>query len=120
MAPAAGVRAVLSRICLMIGGLSAGQSIFSNATDIHESKTELQRNQSVSAIVQSPDDPQRIAGKKDPKPPVPLEFALRCDEPSASGRHHHRRPLDEINPVHENARCNPDTREVQETSCIRD
>ena len=75
--------------------------VLSGAAHIDCSKSELQRDQSISMIVPAPDHPEKVAGEKSPEAPLSAPFCLRTHPPCCENSCEHGRPLQEIHWVHD-------------------
>jgi hypothetical protein len=64
-----------------------GLTILHGSANIHEGETDLQKNQRVRPVSQSPDDPQHIPKEKKPEAPIPFELPLRGHHPGSDNCH---------------------------------
>src|SRR4030095_16175605 len=60
-------------------GLSV--AILHSSSNIKESETNLEENQCVRAVMNTPQNPEYIADQENPESPVTLELALRSYQP---------------------------------------
>jgi hypothetical protein len=69
-------------------------------SDVHDGKTDLQRDQRIRPDMEAPDDPQRIAEQEKPETNPPAPPLGGGDVPGSRYGHKHCRPLNEIDVIH--------------------
>ncbi len=67
---------------------------------LRRGEAQLQHDQRPGAGVPAPGDPERVAGEEDPEADLAPVLVRRGDEPGGEDGDGHRRPLNEIEPVH--------------------
>lgn len=69
--------------------------------DVQCGERNLQRDERVCAVVQTPHDPQHVAQQEQPEADLALAGLPRGDEPGGGDRDDHGGPLQKIEIVHE-------------------
>src|SRR5690606_36269677 len=71
-----------------------------HATNVHQSQAHLQGDQRPGTAMPAPDDPEQVACQEAPETDGPTAGPQRADQPCRDYRHHHRRPLQQVDPIH--------------------
>src|SRR6185295_9465215 len=74
------------------------------APDVHGGEAELQRHQGVCLDVKSPDHPEHVADEEEPEADVAAGLVVRGHEIRRRHGHHHRRPLQCVQQIHQGLR----------------
>src|SRR5678815_3849200 len=71
-----------------------------DTADIEDGKTDLEENKRISLIMPGPDNPKKVTEQEKPETFVPLPCAFRRNHPRGHEGYRHRRPLNEVHPIH--------------------
>src|SRR5690606_5926930 len=71
-----------------------------HATNVHQSQAHLQGDQRPGSGMPAPDDPEQVACQEAPETDSPTAGPQRAEQPCRDYRHHHRRPLQQVDPIH--------------------
>src|SRR5688572_4811494 len=72
--------------------------------DIKRGEEKLQPDQRIGRVVPAPHHPEYVAGEEAPEADDALRRRARRDQPGGHDRHRHRRPLQQVEIVHNHAR----------------
>ena len=71
------------------------------AADVQKGEANLEADERIRVIVDSPNDPQHVTQQEKPEAPIALELFLRAHHPGSDDRDYHRRPLNSIENIHQ-------------------
>lgn len=78
--------------------------VLTQPSDVQGRQRHLEDYECPRAIVRTPGDPERVAGKEPPKAGFSSAFALGCHQPRGGDACHHRGPLECVDPFHRETR----------------
>ena len=84
--------------------LIAAAAVFDCPSDIKKSEADLEQDEGVCPVMETPHNPKQVTEQEDPKAPVSLKLSLRSYLPRSEDRNGHRRPLQRVDPVHSHLR----------------
>src|SRR5207237_2835476 len=95
-------------------------TVLVRAAKVERSETDLQSDQRVRVVEQSPQHPEHVARDKAPEADGAPARSARGDEPGGRHRRQHGRPLHEINDIHGEAQTLESAPTFEERRCRLD